>query len=101
MHTTLRLIALTLAARAAFAQNPAPAPAPTPPTQAPTATATIPAKWDVSAKRAASKDVEFDVNNGTWINLDVSPDGKTIVFDLLGDLYTIPMAGGQATLLLG
>ena len=30
------------------------------------------------------------------MNLDVSPDGKTIVFDMLGDIYSIPMAGGKA-----
>lgn len=39
----------------------------------------------------------FDLTEGSWIALDVSPDGKTIVFDFLGDLYTIPIAGGSAT----
>jgi len=40
--------------------------------------------------------VEFTTNEGTWISLDVSPDGKTIIFELLGDLYTMPIAGGEA-----
>jgi Tol biopolymer transport system component len=44
----------------------------------------------------AQRRVTFTVSEGTWMNLDVSPDGETIVFDLLGDLYTLPMAGGQA-----
>ena len=44
-------------------------------------------------------DVEIDVDEGTWINLDVSPDGREVVFDLLGDLYLIPIDGGDATAL--
>ena len=38
----------------------------------------------------------FTATQGTWISLDVSPDGQTLVFDLLGDLYTLPIAGGKA-----
>ena len=33
---------------------------------------------------------------GTWISLDVSPDGNNIAFDLLGDLYLMPITGGKA-----
>jgi imidazolonepropionase-like amidohydrolase/Tol biopolymer transport system component len=45
--------------------------------------------------------VEFDTDEGTWLSLTVSPDGKTIAFELLGDIYTLPIAGGQATLIDG
>ena len=41
--------------------------------------------------------ISFTTKEGTWISLDVSPDGKTIIFDLMGDLYTIPVQGGKAT----
>jgi Tol biopolymer transport system component len=41
--------------------------------------------------------VTFSASEGTWISLDVSPDGRTIVFELLGDLYTMPVTGGAAT----
>jgi Tol biopolymer transport system component len=41
----------------------------------------------------------FTATEGTWISVDVSPDGRTVVFDLLGNLYTIPVEGGQATVL--
>jgi Tol biopolymer transport system component/imidazolonepropionase-like amidohydrolase len=41
--------------------------------------------------------VAFTTTEGTWTSLDVSPDGKTIVFDMMGDLYTVPIAGGKAT----
>ena len=38
-----------------------------------------------------------DLREGSWISLDVSPDGATIVFDYLGDLFTMPIGGGEAT----
>ena len=40
--------------------------------------------------------VEFTTSEGTWLSLDVAPDGKTLVFELLGDLYTLPIEGGEA-----
>ncbi|MBI3792939.1 MAG: PD40 domain-containing protein [Gemmatimonadetes bacterium] len=45
----------------------------------------------------ATRTLRFTTEEATWISLDVSPDGKTIVFDVLGDLYTIPITGGKAT----
>ena len=39
----------------------------------------------------------IDMTVGSWISLDVSPDGRTIVFDHLGNLFTVPITGGDAT----
>ncbi len=44
----------------------------------------------------ADRTIEFTAEAGTWLSLDVSPDGKTILFDLLGDIYTVPIGGGEA-----
>jgi len=52
--------------------------------------------WSVNAPQGKFLDANIDVTSGTWMNLDVSPDGKTLVFDLLGDIYTLPMTGGEA-----
>jgi imidazolonepropionase-like amidohydrolase/Tol biopolymer transport system component len=57
-------------------------------------------KWDVNNPPGDGwnwKDVKFTTNEGTWMNLDVSSDGKTIVFDMLGDIYQMPISGGKAT----
>ncbi len=45
----------------------------------------------------AEREIKFNTKQGTWMSVDVSPDGKTLAFDLLGDIYTIPMEGGKAT----
>jgi len=55
-----------------------------------------PPPWDVSAAHGPTKKIAFSTDEGTWMDLDVSPDGKTIVFDLLGDLYLLPIEGGKA-----
>ncbi len=58
-------------------------------------------KWDVSSPEGDwnFQEVALSTDEGTWMNLDVSPDGKHIVFDLLGDIYIIPSSGGKATAL--
>ncbi|HSP12880.1 MAG TPA: amidohydrolase family protein [Salegentibacter sp.] len=59
-------------------------------------------KWDVNDPYSDDwniKEVQLQTDEGTWMNLDVSPDGKTIVFDLLGDIYSMPVSGGNATAL--
>ncbi len=43
-----------------------------------------------------SRTFHLQTDEGSWISLDVSPDGETVVFDLLGDLYLLPFAGGAA-----
>ncbi len=43
-----------------------------------------------------TRTIEFTTDEGTWLSLDVAPDGQTLVFELLGDLYTLPLSGGEA-----
>ncbi len=47
------------------------------------------------------RQLEFQATEGTWMSVDVHPRGDTLVFDLLGDLYTLPIGGGAARLLQG
>jgi len=57
-----------------------------------------PEKWNVEAPAGLrTHEVRIAVDNGTWMNVDLSPDGKLIAFDLLGDIYTMPVAGGTPT----
>jgi Tol biopolymer transport system component len=45
----------------------------------------------------ATRHIAFETDQGTWMSVDLSPDGRRLVFDLLGDLYSMDATGGQAT----
>ncbi len=91
----MRALLLTLAplflATALSAQIGTPAP------EAERSTAAAAGRWDVNQSLGPSKTLSFETTEGTWLNVDVSPDGETLVFDLLGDLYAMPITGGHAT----
>nr|WP_242922367.1 amidohydrolase family protein [Pontibacter liquoris] len=58
-------------------------------------------KWKVEDAHGPQKEVTITTTEGTWMSVDVSPDGKEIVFDMLGDIYLMPITGGKAKLLSG
>ncbi len=112
------VLAALFAAPAAFAQD-APPPSPNPveeqevdasdkdkPTEgtgqpvqtSPLAATTAPRKdatWDVNAPLYTTlRQVPIRTDEGTWMDVDVSRDGRTIAFTLLGDIYTMPIEGG-------
>ena len=53
-------------------------------------------KWDVNNPQGKWNSIKIDTDEVTWSSVDVSPDGKTIIFDALGDIYTMPITGGNA-----
>jgi imidazolonepropionase-like amidohydrolase/Tol biopolymer transport system component len=56
--------------------------------------------WDITdPPLGETTSLSFTTDEGTWMNLDVSPDGQHIVFDLLGDIFIMPISGGEATAL--
>ena len=52
--------------------------------------------WDVSSEHGKTKSISFNTDEGTWLDLDVSPDGNSIVFSMMGDIYLMPITGGNA-----
>ncbi len=54
-------------------------------------------KEDKGLPLEASRVVTITTDEGTWMSVDVHPSGQKIIFDLLGDLYELPIQGGKAT----
>ena len=52
--------------------------------------------WDVTLARGDTRDIDFETEEGTWMSLDISPDGQWVIFDLLAHVYRLPIAGGEA-----
>lgn len=53
-------------------------------------------EWDVTLARGQTREIAFTTTEGTWMSVDISPDGRWIVFDLLGHIYRMPAGGGEA-----
>ncbi|HUH13453.1 MAG TPA: LpqB family beta-propeller domain-containing protein, partial [Longimicrobiales bacterium] len=93
----LRRTTRALAAALLFLAAPAPAAAqdPAPPDTAQADTAADPeGKPDLPLPPADT--LRFTVDEATWLSLDITPDGETLVLEILGDLYAVPFAGGRA-----
>lgn len=58
-----------------------------------------PDDWDVTEPRGEPREVDFTTEEGTWLSVDVSPDGESLVFDLRGHIYQLPIEGGEAQVL--
>ncbi len=54
-----------------------------------------PAPWSVDASHGPTHEVKLSLTESTWSSVTVS--GGMVVFDVLGDLWRVPIAGGQAT----
>ncbi|UIP07649.1 amidohydrolase family protein [Erythrobacter sp. SDW2] len=99
IHALLATSALVLLPATAFAQDAAPEPAEAAaPAAASAEDAKKDEKWDVNAPQGATiRQVPIQTDEGTWMDVDVSPDGQTLAFTLLGDIYTMPISGGTPT----
>jgi tricorn protease-like protein len=55
-----------------------------------------PKAWDPTQPRGNTREVDFTTDEGTWMSADISPDGQWVVFDLLAQIYRVPVKGGEA-----
>lgn len=97
LHALLATSALVLLPATAFAQDAAAEPAAAA-AAAPAQEAADDGKWDVNAPPGAViRQVPIKTDEGTWMDVDVAPDGQSLAFTLLGDIYTMPITGGTPT----
>lgn len=54
------------------------------------------ADWDVLNPAFPLNEINIKSNELTWASLDVTPNGKQIVFDTLGDIFITSIDGGDA-----
>ena len=52
--------------------------------------------WDVTLARGETHEIDFEIDEGTFMSVDVSPDGAYLVLDLLAHIYRLPVEGGEA-----
>jgi Tol biopolymer transport system component len=52
--------------------------------------------WSVSNPPGEWQTITIDTREVTWADVDVSPDGRHIVFHMLGDIYRASIDGGAA-----
>ena len=52
--------------------------------------------WSVNDPQGDWREIRIDTEETTWSNVSVSADGETVVFDMLGDIYTVSIDGGEA-----
>lgn len=57
--------------------------------------------WTVAEPMGEFQSIDINTDEGTWMSVDVSPNGEWVVFDMLGDIYRMPANGGEAELLRG
>jgi len=62
--------------------------------------AAAPSKEKEGLPLEPTRRIEFETDEATWLSLDVSPDGRSLVLEIAGDLYTLPIEGGEARAVL-
>jgi Tol biopolymer transport system component len=95
LRTAMLMLCLTLFGSAAYAASGYPVMA-SDSTEAEADSATIEKQFE-DLPLQPERNIAFTTTEGTWMSVDISPDGSTLAFDLMGDLYTMPVSGGKAT----